>query len=268
MAPDNKTVHFPIIISGRFEFLHPLNVVYILYALEQHSGLPTKPVMKLLPGSDDWFIPDLQTRAEFLNDFRFRLDIQTDTTPTGHMLMPVSLDKGSRLLESFYKAKADTSYFRNPTHLIEKIFANYGTDVKIVTTNGCFDILHPGHLKTLQFARSQGDILVVAINSDRSIQRFKGPSRPIHRESFRGSLLAQLPYVDFVTVFDEDTPLNLIAGLKPQVHVKGGSFLDERVREERELLTTWGGHLIAYPMVGEFSTTRILEIYNPHTFPI
>jgi len=109
---------------------------------------------------------------------------------------------------------------------------------------------------------------VVAINSDSSIHRLKGTSRPVHSDLFRGAVLAQLPYVDFVTVFNEDTPLNLLEDIKPCYHVKGGSFINDRIRAEQELLCKWNGELKSISMQGDYSTSRILELYSPESFPI
>ncbi len=128
-----------------------------------------------------------------------------------------------------------------------------------VTVNGCFDILHPGHMAFLADARSMGSHLVVMINSDASVRRYKGPTRPIYPEAFRSTMLRELSAVDNVFVFDDDTPLALLAELQPAVHVKGGSFEAGRVADEQQQLDSWGGRLAYSPMVAQFSTTRYLE---------
>ncbi len=124
----------------------------------------------------------------------------------------------------------------------------------IVFTNGCFDVLHPGHLDLLRQARAQGDVLVVAINSDESVRRLKGPDRPIFTQEERAMLLAGLEFVDFVTVFEEDTPYEVISLLKPHVLVKGSDYrLDEVVG--RDLVE----RVVLVPLKEGYSTTRVIE---------
>jgi rfaE bifunctional protein nucleotidyltransferase chain/domain len=129
---------------------------------------------------------------------------------------------------------------------------------RIVFTNGCFDILHLGHLRSLEAARAQGDILVVGINSDTSVRRLKGKGRPIHRQAERAALLAGLKPVDYVVVFDEDTPIETIRALRPDVHVKGGDYKVEDL-PEREAVEGYGGRIVIVPLVTGYSTTKILE---------
>jgi D-beta-D-heptose 7-phosphate kinase/D-beta-D-heptose 1-phosphate adenosyltransferase len=129
---------------------------------------------------------------------------------------------------------------------------------KVVFTNGCFDILHPGHIDLLRRARNLGDALVVAINTDASVRRFKGPRRPITPEQERGELLAGLEMVDFVCMFDEDTPLEAILKVRPDVLVKGADWgLDGIVG--RNEVENWGGKVVAIPLVEGQSTTSIVE---------
>jgi len=129
---------------------------------------------------------------------------------------------------------------------------------KVVFTNGCFDILHPGHIHLLRLARAQGDILVVAINTDESVARVKGPNRPIVPESERAELLAGLEMVDFVCTFDEDTPLGAILEIHPDVLVKGADWgLDGIVG--RTEVENWGGRVVALPLMQGQSTTGIIE---------
>lgn len=98
-------------------------------------------------------------------------------------------------------------------------------------TNGCFDILHIGHVRYLQDARALGDMLVIGVNSDSSVRKLKGPERPVVREHERVEILAALECVDYVTVFSEDTPIELILAIKPSVHVKGGDYRPEDLPE-------------------------------------
>ena len=129
---------------------------------------------------------------------------------------------------------------------------------KVVFTNGCFDILHPGHIELLKQARDCGDALVVAINTDASVRRFKGANRPIIPEQERAELLAALEVVDFVCTFDEDTPLEAILKVRPDILVKGADWgLDGIVG--RSEVEGWGGKVIALPLVQGVSTTGIVE---------
>lgn len=129
---------------------------------------------------------------------------------------------------------------------------------RVVLTNGCFDLLHPGHVRYLAEARRLGDALIVALNSDASVRRLKGAGRPILSESERAEVLAALAAVDWVTVFDEDTPRPLIAALLPDVLVKGGDWAIEEIvgREEVEAA---GGRVLALPYLEGSSTTDIIE---------
>ena len=129
---------------------------------------------------------------------------------------------------------------------------------RVVFTNGCFDVLHPGHIETLEKARSFGDALVVGVNSDRSVRTVKGEGRPILPERERVEILAALECVDGVVIFDEQTPREIIAALLPDVLVKGGDWASAQIvgREEVEAA---GGKVISIPVVAGYSTTAILE---------
>ncbi len=129
---------------------------------------------------------------------------------------------------------------------------------RLVFTNGCFDLLHPGHVHYLSEARSLGDALVVALNSDRSVRSLKGEGRPILNQQERAEVIAALEAVDYVTIFDEETPRELIATLLPDVLVKGGDWaLYEIVgREEVEAA---GGQVLSLPYIEGSSTTDIVE---------
>lgn len=128
----------------------------------------------------------------------------------------------------------------------------------VVFTNGCFDLLHPGHIRYLTQARSLGDVLVVAINSDRSVRALKGVGRPILSERERAEVLAALRAVDFVTIFDDGTPRELIAELLPDVLVKGGDWpLDEIVG--RVEVEGAGGKVLSLPYIEGSSTTDIIN---------
>lgn len=128
-----------------------------------------------------------------------------------------------------------------------------------VTVNGCFDILHVGHYRFLERARAMGDSLTVLINDDASVARYKGPTRPVFPLAFRRAALMSLDVVDDAAPFAGDTPLAMLAELKPDIHVKGGSFEPDRVRQERELLESWGGRLVGTPMEEGFSTSGYIR---------
>lgn len=128
----------------------------------------------------------------------------------------------------------------------------------VVFTNGCFDLLHVGHVKYLQQARKLGDLLVLGLNSDASIRRLKGPKRPLIGEEERAHILAALDCIDYVTIFDEDTPLELIETLQPQVLVKGGDYTPETV-VGKELVESWGGRVELIRFVEGKSTTRTID---------
>lgn len=130
---------------------------------------------------------------------------------------------------------------------------------QIVTTNGTYDLLHPGHVATLREAKGMGDILIVAINSDASVRKLKGPQRPIFTQAERATMLCALRWVDYVTIFDEATPLNILQTLKPDFHVKGGTSIQERVEEEKNVVEMYGGQLVMLDLVGDYSTTKIIE---------
>ncbi len=129
---------------------------------------------------------------------------------------------------------------------------------RLVFTNGCFDLLHVGHVRYLQQARSLGDALLVAINSDRAVRELKGEGRPVMGESERAEILAALEAVSFVTVFDELSPRRLIARLLPDVLVKGGDYALSEIHG-REEVEAAGGRVLALPFVEGASTTDIIE---------
>ena len=130
---------------------------------------------------------------------------------------------------------------------------------RIVTTNGSFDILHYAHVIILEKAKAEGDTLIVLLNSDSSIKRVKGDNRPIIPQNERALMLSALQYVDYVVIFDEDNPLSLIERIKPNVHVKGGSFILERIKEEKDLLESFGGEFKNFELEEGFSTTNIIN---------
>jgi len=129
---------------------------------------------------------------------------------------------------------------------------------KIVFTNGCFDLLHLGHVRYLEAARAEGDILVIGVNSDRSVHEIKGPSRPVVPEDERAEVLAALACVDFVTLFDEPDPLETIRALLPDVLVKGSDWAEDAI-VGKEVVEEHGGRVVRVPLTEGASTTKIIE---------
>lgn len=129
---------------------------------------------------------------------------------------------------------------------------------RIVFTNGCFDILHAGHVRYLKQAREAGDVLVLALNSDASVRMIKGEKRPIVPQQERAEVLSALRSVDYVTFFDEATPLSLIEYLRPDLLVKGADWREEDVAG-RDQVVSWGGKIVLIPLVEGASTTNIIE---------
>jgi rfaE bifunctional protein nucleotidyltransferase chain/domain len=151
----------------------------------------------------------------------------------------------------------------NPAALtLEEAILRFGREKRngrrVVFTNGCFDLLHPGHIQCLEQARELGDALIVGLNSDASVRQLKGPGRPLLPERERAEILAALECVDAVVIFDELTPQTVIAQLLPDVLVKGGDWAGDRIvgREEVEAA---GGRVVSAPVVPGYSTTEIVR---------
>jgi len=146
--------------------------------------------------------------------------------------------------------------------ILENLVARLGkvrkSDQKIVFTNGCFDIMHVGHVRYLADARSKGDLLVVGLNSDASVRIIKGDKRPIVRQNHRAEVLASLGCVDFIVIFDESDPLKLIQTLKPDVLVKGEDWTEDAI-VGAEFVKSQGGKIVRISFVEELSTTAIIE---------
>ncbi len=133
----------------------------------------------------------------------------------------------------------------------------HGQGLRTVFTNGCFDLLHIGHVTLLDNARREGDRLIVGINSDASVSRIKGPSRPIVPSHARARVLAALAAVDAVAIFDEPTPLEMMIALRPDVLVKGGDYVADEIVGAQEV-RAWGGRVKIVPFVQGFSTTQLI----------
>jgi D-beta-D-heptose 7-phosphate kinase/D-beta-D-heptose 1-phosphate adenosyltransferase len=139
--------------------------------------------------------------------------------------------------------------------LVERLRAAGKT---IVFTNGVFDLLHPGHLRYLQHARSLGDALIVGVNSDRSVRANKGEGRPITPEAERAEIVAALSCVDAAVIFDEDTPHDIIAALQPDVLVKGADWAQDAI-VGRDVVEARGGRVVRVPVAAGYSTTAMIE---------
>jgi rfaE bifunctional protein nucleotidyltransferase chain/domain len=136
---------------------------------------------------------------------------------------------------------------------------------KLVATNGCFDILHLGHVSYLEAARNEGDALLVAVNGDASVRRIKGPDRPIHSEMDRAAVLAALASVDAVCIFHETNAMRLLSLVQPEIYAKGGDYtIDTLNSEERHLIEQMGGKVVVVGGVPGKSTSGLLEKIRTH----
>ncbi len=129
---------------------------------------------------------------------------------------------------------------------------------KIATTNGVFDILHIGHIRYLQEAKKLGDILIVAVNSDSSVKKIKGPKRPLNNENDRAEALAALECVDYAAIFTEKTPIAILEKIKPNVHVKGGDYHMRQIIEKSAIEKN-GGKVVLVPEVRGYATTNLIN---------
>jgi D-beta-D-heptose 7-phosphate kinase/D-beta-D-heptose 1-phosphate adenosyltransferase len=168
------------------------------------------------------------------------------------------LTRGEILRDLVDHRSAEGSKILDQPHLVDEVRRRRLAGQKIVFTNGCFDLLHPGHVRLLRQAAEQGDYLIVGLNSDESVRRLKGPSRPLNAVEARAEVLSALESVDAVTVFHEDTPLNLITAVRPDVLVKGGDYRPEEVVGRAEVEAA-GGRLMLIPLVEGHSTTGLVQ---------
>jgi D-beta-D-heptose 7-phosphate kinase / D-beta-D-heptose 1-phosphate adenosyltransferase len=145
-----------------------------------------------------------------------------------------------------------------PEELLARLSAERAAGRRIVLTNGCFDVLHRGHTSYLNQAKQLGDVLVVALNGDESVRRLKGPGRPINPVADRAGVLAALSCVDYVTVFDTDTPIPLIEALRPDIYAKGGDYTPQML-EETPVVEASGGQVRILDYVPEHSTTAVVR---------
>ena len=135
---------------------------------------------------------------------------------------------------------------------------DFRSDNLMVFTNGCFDLLHRGHIYYLSRARELGNLLVVGLNSDSSVSKLKGPGRPVNSQEARAEVLGALAFVDYIIVFEEETPLDLITTLKPDLLVKGGDYKVEEIVGYREV-SSGGGRVVTIPLLEGYSSTSIMD---------
>jgi len=149
---------------------------------------------------------------------------------------------------------------------VERVISPLRDTKRVVFTNGCFDIIHAGHVDYLEKAKALGDILVVGMNSDASVRRIKGEKRPVVPQDYRARVLSSLKAVDYVVIFEEDTPLELIKRVKPHVLVKGGDWAVENI-VGRDFVESYGGEVRTIPFEYDISTSkiigRIIDLYCP-----
>lgn len=145
---------------------------------------------------------------------------------------------------------------------LEQAILQFGRDKRngrrVVFTNGCFDLLHPGHIRSLELARALGDVLIVGLNSDASVRQLKGEGRPVIPEHERAEILAALESVDAIVIFDALTPREVIAALLPDILVKGGDWPSDKI-VGREEVESAGGRVVSIPVVPGYSTSTILQ---------
>ena len=191
----------------------------------------------------------MQTAAGIANTAAGIVVAKRGTQPVGHLeLKQMLTDSGMESVSKIVPRQ----------QAIEKIAAWRTTGKKIVFTNGCFDILHIGHIKLLHAAAKEGDRLVVGLNSDRSVKQLKGEKRPIVPEEERAALLSSITGVDLVVLFDEETPLNLIRMFQPDVIVKGGDYTPQTV-VGHDIVVDRGGSVVIVPLIDGISTTKVVE---------
>lgn len=150
------------------------------------------------------------------------------------------------------------SKIRTSEQLVEELAHQRKSECTVVFTNGCFDLIHVGHIRYLRQAKALGTLLIVAVNSDRSVQEIKGPSRPVQSEGDRAEILAALECVDFVTLFDQATPLNLIERFVPDVLVKGADWALDKI-VGRDVVERAGGRVVPISYEEGYSTSELIR---------
>jgi len=138
----------------------------------------------------------------------------------------------------------------------------FRSENKIVFTNGCFDLLHRGHIYLLSKARELGDLLIIGLNSDASVTKLKGPGRPVNKQESRAEVLGALAFVDYIIIFEEDTPLDMINTLEPDILIKGGDYKLEDIVGHQEVISS-GGSVETIPLLEGYSSSSIIDRKNP-----
>jgi D-beta-D-heptose 7-phosphate kinase/D-beta-D-heptose 1-phosphate adenosyltransferase len=160
--------------------------------------------------------------------------------------------------ELLTEAHLHAGKFRDLQTLLPELARHRASGKRLVFTNGCFDLIHLGHVKYFQFAKARGDLLIVGVNTDKSIQRLKGDKRPIINEADRISVLEELESIDYLVAFDDDTPINLIQAIRPDVLVKGADYKKEQV-VGWDLVESYGGSVALAPLIDGRSTSKVIE---------
>jgi D-beta-D-heptose 7-phosphate kinase/D-beta-D-heptose 1-phosphate adenosyltransferase len=177
----------------------------------------------------------------------------------------VPVTRAEIIAELLAESRDKIGKVRTLDHLLPELARHRAAGKRVVFTNGCFDLIHLGHVSYFRFAKSQGDILVVGVNTDSSIRRLKGEKRPIISEDDRISVLEELESIDYLVTFDDDTPLALIDAIRPSVLVKGADYSKEKV-VGWDVVESYGGSVALAPLVDGRSTSnvikRILEAYG------
>lgn len=228
---NGETVHIPTVAREVFDVTGAGDTVLALLACGLAGGLPLAESARLANVAAGIAVAKLGT----------------STVTPAEIITAVSLEH-----------RDSDSKIKSREVLAEIIAAERAKGRQVVFTNGCFDLLHAGHVKYLQAARRLGDLLILGLNSDASVRRLKGPKRPLIDEDERGHLMAALDCIDYVCLFEEDTPLELITALKPQILVKGGDYTPEGV-VGKDLVESYGGRVELIPFVDGKSTTNIIE---------
>lgn len=183
-----------------------------------------------------------------------------ETQPTPNLVFRAQdlYEAAAFVLEVIFEEQTQKKFFASVAAFQGELNRQREKGRRIVFTNGCFDLLHSGHVQLLSQARALGDYLVLGLNSDRSVRALKGPTRPVNSEADRGRILAQLPYIDAVVVFDEDTPVEMMKVIRPDIHVKGGDYVKEKLPEFK-VMHAIGKEIVILPFRKGYSTTSILN---------
>jgi len=218
--------------------------------------VPPRPVLNPQPvGAGDTYIAALSLALDAGTDIQTAAEIAAEAAAVATAHAGTACVSQQELLQRLSQ-RGDP--LADAADLLEQVNEYRRRGLRIVFTNGCFDILHSGHVAFLQQARALGDVLIVGVNSDASVRRLKGETRPINSQADRVAVLAALEAVDHVVLFDEDTPERLISQLRPDVHVKGSDYTIDRLPEAR-IVQSYGGKVVILPLVEGKSTTAIVR---------